>query len=661
MWEIGENMSNYVLGFLWLFVMIFFIYGLGAAITKEDTFMPDRLIVGYIGYSFIIALFGIPIQVFNAPWKLFFICMIILWIVSICFIVYRFRKYSIQMFPNGFLACLKDNYFLIVITCLLIVLMLSNFRPWWFNNHLDDGYYLNKVMELPYVTNPYRHNYATGFTDHNYSGSYWLATHESELSVYAYVFHAFPSLFCRLFVSGYHYYLLVNLVTVAAKKIADGYKKSYKQSSLQYACSIVLLFSMYEVFLFYKGWIRLGDWDQYTYAMYYGSSIPRVMGMLLLIGPFIDRKKIDIRLVTEVLVISIVLISKSAIAIPIILASVITYLLGYFICIQKKYKSSLIFILALAGLGIILNRGDILRITQFANHVFTTNIILFMILLIGILILWYREKKALNKEAYFLNTMLIIMTLLVFVPWIGNIISSVCFFPFVRGRLILNLFYSLTITIIIELYCTMILNKRKQRTGTILSTALAGALFVSSLFSIQQAGGSLFYQPDTSMISLNLLESYRVFKQNPMLMPKSTIELGEKLQEYTKKHNKELNILSSDLQLVNGVAYALAIQLDGVAYHNTHVISALYRYSNPQTTVFKDYSSNRNFQIYYNFMATNDEKSFKEFQNLLRKYPINCLITANDVYTEKLSSIGFKEYASVVDNDAEISYYIYIK
>ena len=60
-------------------------------------------------------------------------------------------------------------------------------------------------------------------------------------------------------------------------------------------------------------------------------------------------------------------------------------------------------------------------------------------------------------------------------------------------------------------------------------------------------------------------------------------------------------------------------------------------------------------------MATNDEKSFKEFQNLLRKYPINCLITANDVYTEKLSSIGFKEYASVVDNDAEISYYIYIK
>ena len=63
-------MSNYVLGFLWLFVMIFFIYGLGAAITKEDTFMPDRLIVGYIGYSFIIALFGIPIQVFNAPWKI---------------------------------------------------------------------------------------------------------------------------------------------------------------------------------------------------------------------------------------------------------------------------------------------------------------------------------------------------------------------------------------------------------------------------------------------------------------------------------------------------------------------------------------------------------------------------------------------------------------
>lgn len=284
-----------------------------------------------------------------------------------------------------------------------------------------------------------------------------------------------------------------------------------------------------------------------------------------------------------------------------------------------------------------------------------------MILLIGILILWYREKKALNKEAYFLNTMLIIMAALVFAPWIGNIISSVCFFDFVRRRMILTYIHTLVTVIFVELYCTMILNKRKQRTGTILSTALAGALFVSSLFSIQQAGGSLFYQPDTSMISLNLLESYRVFKQNPMLMPKSTIELGEKLQEYTKKHNKELNILSLDLQTVNKNPYALGIQLDGVAYHNTHVISALYRYSNPQTTVFKDYSSNRNFQIYYNFMATNDEKSFKEFQNLLRKYPINCLITANDVYTEKLSSIGFKEYASVVDNDAKIVYFIYIK
>ena len=106
-----------------------------------------------------------------------------------------------------------------------------------------------------------------------------------------------------------------------------------------------------------------------------------MMGIMLLLCPLIGNNKIDLNVIIKYFVISVVLISKSSIALPIIIGIAISYLIVYLFNKGKKEK----IILLILTFGIILvdfmlYRGATLEIVNAAVDIFNKNVVLIGVL-----------------------------------------------------------------------------------------------------------------------------------------------------------------------------------------------------------------------------------------------------------------------------------------
>lgn len=62
-------MLDYISGFIYIFWILCLCYFLGTAITNQKSFTTS-LLVGYIGYSFVLAVGFIIIQLLGLPWRI---------------------------------------------------------------------------------------------------------------------------------------------------------------------------------------------------------------------------------------------------------------------------------------------------------------------------------------------------------------------------------------------------------------------------------------------------------------------------------------------------------------------------------------------------------------------------------------------------------------
>ena len=156
-------MYDYVVGTILFSLFTLSLYILGTAVLTDEKNSAYRFIIGYLVYSFFVAVGGIIIQIMKLPWLAFFIFMVILIIFLGVFSAYRIKKYKIKIFPDGLKAFISEHWFLFIICLMLLLIMLLCFIPMWFNNHLDDGYYINKMAVLPYTNEPFNIIPSTGF------------------------------------------------------------------------------------------------------------------------------------------------------------------------------------------------------------------------------------------------------------------------------------------------------------------------------------------------------------------------------------------------------------------------------------------------------------------------------------------------------------------
>ena len=99
------------------------------------------------------------------------------------------------------------------------------------------------------------------------------------------------------------------------------------------------------------------------------------------------------------------------------------------------------------------------------------------------------------------------------------------------------------------------------------------SLSIGNVYSMEQAGGSLFY--DEQLVMLDLKEAFRVIKNNNKFIPDSSLKLGEILNRLVNESKEDVNVISRELHNINGSAYALATSLTSIA-PNVKSVSATF-------------------------------------------------------------------------------------
>lgn len=650
-------MKEYLIGSIFFVMFSVFLYILGSVVVLDEKKYSFKFVIGYLIYSFLVAIFGIVVQVLQLSWKIFEMYMFVLLFALLLYCIYRIKKYHIKLIPPNKKEFLINHWFLFVLLLFLMFLTFFHYKGYWFNNHLDDGFYINKMAMFPYVENPFAIVPSTGFLKGSLLNAYSLNTHELEASFYLYFLDITPTLYARFFLSGFHYFLLINCIYAFSEKIIYTININYKQKFIQYIPAIIILFAFNEMFLKNKGILFLQDSNQFANAMYYGSSVVRTMGIMLLILPFLEDKKITIKMIIEVICISIVLLSKSTIALPIIIATALSYTLVTIYNdngIGKILSIILMIIIVIVNL-LLKNNIDVSEISDYAlqNLIKNINQIGFILVALILLISFFYKKKIIYK----LNLILICIFLLTTVPFFNNIISLVSFYSFVAGRTFTCFYYTICITACIYIYIFCFTIKLKEVVMYCIAGLSVFSLAFGNIYSIQQAEGSLFYGKE--IYSLDLVYAFNVIKSNNKFVPNSSIELGKILKRLSLEKKERVNVISRELNDINGSAYALATSITSFA-PRVRSVSAIIRYGGSAKNEFSDYSSDEQ-STFEKFMFQLDDQVYEDFKNILEKYPINCIILVVDDKDDYMQELGFKLYDKVIDSAGGVSYFVYEK
>lgn len=638
-------MYDYCISAIFFSLLITFFYCLGSVIVSEENSLPYRFICGYLFYSFIIAIGGIVIQLLNLSWYLFFWYTILIIIALLIFILYRSKKEKIKIFLIGIKEFLKKYWFLFIISGILIVISLAYSEWIWLNNCLDDGFYLNKIATLPYIENPFITNASTGLVEiQNGFNSYIVNTGELEMSVYVFLLQVTPTVFTRIFLSGFNYFLFACCIYAFAEKIIKSTNIKCSEYTIQYIVSIILLFSFSWNFMVVKEILVVQDSWQFNTAMYYASSIVRTMGILIILVHFIENNKIRICDILLVVLVSIVLVSKSTIALPIIFVTCIAYLIVNFLFDDKYWKKiSTIIILVLIGIiGLMIGGND--YIDELVRNLFLQNLKSYLVIgcLVVIILSFSFRSQVINK----VNVIMLVVIFLMESPIINNLFEKISVYDFVAARASTTYIY--TFVIIAMIYVYLFINKFKYSKKLIVPIYLVVTIMLSvvSLYSYNSCNGKL-------------LTSYKIMYNNRKIIPDSTIMLGKKLSDLAEDADEEINMIMPEGVLVDGHLHSVAIIIRSFA-PEIKSISAIGRFKVSEGNDFSSFTSDDQAKLDA-FITNPTEENKQNLKILLEEYPINCIVLPTAEDNEYLYEIGFESYTKFSDIEGNISYNIYYR
>ena len=512
-------MLSYIVGIPLILFLILYFYSFGSVLTKNSDSFAKNIVIGYIIYSFLLAILIIPIQLLKMKWQYSLISFFIIIIGTISFTAFGLYKYKLNLFYGSFKKWIKSHYFLFVITIVLMLIYLLQYDLIWINNHLDDGYYLVKASTLPYVQNPYAMNYSTGIDWFSTTfDSYALSTIETESSIWIYLFHMDPVIYCRFFLNAFNYFLAACTVTWFSNEIIQYFDIKIKRDHIQYISTILLLFSFEYTIMQRTGLMVVQDAWQFSSAMWYGSSITRVMGAMWIISSFINKTELTFKEVLFAIVVSVSLISKSAVALPVIILFGFSYLITFgFFTDSKIWKG-----ISLSLIVISLLSGFILPNVESRNTVIINNVLsnkYSLILWFFIIIFFvglYQFKNITTKK---ISVILTLSFLMMIIPELNDFFENLSLYDFVAARALTTWIYTFIIYGGVIFFC--LIQKYLIKYFKIIFTSL---LVLFSAFSVLT----------TCFVYGNPLRTYYHIAQNYHLMPENTVLLSKKLNELSK-------------------------------------------------------------------------------------------------------------------------------
>lgn len=642
-------MIDYLLCAIFWLVFTVFIYSFGKAITKrKETSFSYGLLLGYLFYSFFVALGGIPLQLLNVQWGFFAVYMAIVWIAILVFTIYIWKKLELYTrFMQGGKSYIANNWILYVVCAVLVLMMLCYYAGFWLGNHQDDGYYITKVSTLPYGTIGGNYNYALGVENQGFN-SYIVNTWELEASVYVKLLGVQPTLYLRLFQSAFYYFLLLNLLKAFSEKLLDGVNQKKNLGLAQYSAIIILLFGMHYLFLSDTYIFRLRDMFHFNTGMFLGISVVKMMSVLFFLLFFMRKRKITCKMLIGVAGIATVLISKSTVALPIIvvltLAALIEWLFVYY---GKTGRIASITLLAVYILtGIILPNQDSIQAVVWDDMINAVRSPVIGACAV-VFVLSFTLKEDLIRK---INCIFLMVMAFILLPEINDVFEMCSVYNFVGGRSLTTFLYFFVM--LNAVYFILLLSRLSVKAIMIKVMYLFGGVgLICVMFAGFKAyGGGVL--PDNPRVGASIKYCLSVIKNNKYFIPESTVELGEKLESIADDTGEKLHVVTPKIEIVDGVMHPVSIMMRIYAPDIVSV-SASERYPANDGSDLSEYKQ----QAYDTFVTNPTNETADAFEQEIEGLGVNCIVVRNPQCGEWLQNMGY----SLQDETGAGGYYIWCK
>lgn len=657
-------MINYLKGFLFVLVYLSFLYLLGTTLFPRKS-VPYKIVSAYVINTFLLFIPGVIVQILKLSWNTYFLSFLIIDFLLIFSSIYVLIKRKQYLTKNILLQYLKDYWVVIVATLACGAFIVFYNYDFFYNGYNDDSYYLVKMASLPFTNNPFNTNYETGFfSPISMFDVRNLNTHELEMSVYYFITRVTPTLFFRGFISFINRFLFVCTIYVVAERLNIIMKKPIKINQLQYASLIAIIAFFDYNALAYNKLLYVRDGWIINVATYYGSAIVMMMAFFWLFEIFFDNDLSTLKRLLYFVIISSTLVSKSGIVLPIVALSFIAYIATTLWNKNKKYFVA--FMCILLGLGLLIgNHGSLFisnyqkdsYINFFVNN-FTSIIFLpFMAVFVLLVVKKYRDFS-------FVLYVVLLFVLSGLDPF-NNLIELASQYSFVFGRMIASLFifFVLVTSILIFFYFySLNFNNKLNLIRNMGLFVVIGCIAFGSLYAKE---GSIYY----------IFNELKVYIKNPYLTPRAVKELGEHLQQIESETDKDVYALvpfeSYDGNKINtrmyynGSTHIMPLRVAGAVRAfapNTKSLTIICRWG---ANVEKSHTEFDGFKTsdvtkYIKFQFHPNKKNTEKFVGVLRKYPINVVVTWDENGKIALEKEGFHQYGETIYSEYA-NYYIYYR
>ena len=376
----------------------------------------------------------------------------------------------------------------------------------------------------------------------------------------------------------------------------------------------------------------------------------RLCGICLFMIAYLEYgiSKKAIYMISSYVMIAVVLISKSTIALPIILIVIVSSGSVWLICEYGKKG-----VIIVGGLGIIyLMMGILLPNSENVELTVKNDVInsLHSSVLYFFILFFVFSFFMKNKLVYKLNAQLFLMILLILLPKVNNVFELLSVYDFVGGRAWSTLIYYFIILNTIY-FCWIIYTFIKKEiiiksVCIVMCTTSIG----SSVYGFQKYGGEIL--PANPEKKADLKNCLRVIKGNKYFIPNSTIFLGEKLEELSNETDRKLCVIMPNMVIDNDTLHSLSVSVRAFA-PDIISASAIGRYYVNDGSKLSEYK-----QINYDqFVAYPDENTMNAFEDELEGTGVNCIVTQSSNYKEWFDQMGYSFYSSTEDD----RYYIWYK
>ena len=641
---------NYLKGMAWIIIFSFYLFTIGTAIFPQKK-APYRFIAGYIVYLSASAIVGIPLQVFNGEWKIFYYYEIIFLSISFLLSIIWIFKRKIDLFEKGMIT---HYWFIFLPAAAMIFISLFYNHYYWFNEATDGGFYLTRIATLPYIKNPFITNSSVGNIAYpRLLDVYNYSVFELNASFFVYLLDMIPTLFARGFLSLFNYFLFSCSIYCLADYINSQLKKPFEDYYLQYASVSLLIFGfcarqVLDILgiYFYSGWAM-------NVAMYYGSMVVRSCGMIWLIIPLLEEKSFSIRSLSVYLITAFALFSLSPTSLP---YSISIFLCGIFINLLKEKRYLLfVYIIILALIGLLI--GNNTHVDKDVHYIISLNIktILPFLMALGIAYLFYHYQELQNILFYSIG-----ICLFCILPPFNYIIKRVSVYGFVMARFISSYYmFSILISLIgcLFIFYHLIMKLRFHK-------VMISCLSVLLMIAVSMTAISL--KVDYSQTTV--LDELRLFLRHRYFAADSVKKLGQRVNQLDTKKDQNFVVLApvyvrSFIEKVNETENTASIAVaNSIRQFAPYCISlnGLARYPANSDPRFDKYNK-KCISIYNDFIYHPSEKTYQKFvKEILNKFPVSVVVSTDENISKYMKRSHYK--LSYIEGDRDTVYFcIYVK